>query len=133
MRTRKKLIDQFNRIADMLLPFAAGVSPDNRTWSGETWSLNEYDPGFGARMPDPAAREWYAMFRVAATLLETQRSSLSEKQLLYLQRTFAGGMGSFQDFRLDEEEFGANKQLEIERHALLELLTNYHPQSARAS
>ena len=118
MKTNDKVVEQFRRIAEMLVPFAAGLS-----------SENEYDTAGGRRM---AARQWHGMFTVAASLLERQSCSLNESQLLYLQRTFVGGVGSFQDFRLDGA-IEMNREFDLQRDVLLDLLADCHSETAQAS
>lgn len=122
METNEKLVAQLHRMADMLLPFAAGLA------GGE-----DFDSAAGFCMADAAARQWYGMLTVAAAMVERQSCALSESQLLYLQRTFVGGAGSFQDFRLNGEQVWANKKLDMERQALLDLLADCHSETAQAS
>jgi hypothetical protein len=128
MQAKDRLIEQFNRIADMLLPFAAGIAPG----IGDE-GRNGYDPAVDARESDPGALEWYGMLRMAAALLEAQSSSLTEKQLVYLQKTFACGTGSFQKFKLQGDQVWANKKLDIERLALAEMLVDYRPEDAQVN
>ncbi len=121
MKTNDKVVEQFRRMADMLVPFAAGLS-----------SENEYDAAAGRRMADPRARQWHGMFTVAAALLERQSCSINESQLLYLQRTFVGGLGSFQDFRLDGA-IEVNTEFDLQRDVLLDLLADCHSETAQSS
>lgn len=116
MKTNDRLVAQFHRMADMLLPFAAGLSTGD-----------QHD------FADPAARQWHGMMTVAAAMVDRQNCLLSESQLVYLQRTFVGGAGSFQDFRLQGELAVLNAQFDRERHMLLELLADCHSDTARAS
>lgn len=120
MQANDMFIEQFNRIADILLPFAAGIAPGTGARTGDGFDATGFE-----QTPDAGAREWYGMFRVAAALLNGQDASLNEAQLLYLQRTFAGGSGSFQDFRLQGDHVFANKQIDIERQTLISMLAAY--------
>jgi hypothetical protein len=128
MQAKERLIGQFNCIADMLLPFAAGIAPG----IGDE-HRNAYDPGVDARESDPGALEWYGMLRMAAALLDAQSSSLTEKQLIYLQKTFASGTGSFQEFKLQGDQVWANKKLDLERRALAEILVGFRPEDAQVN
>lgn len=121
MKTNDKVVEQFRRMADMLLPFAAGLSAgDSR------------DAGAGERIADPSARQWHDMLTVAAAMVERQSCALNESQLLYLQRTFVGGLGSFQDFRLDGA-VEVNREFDLQRVVLLDLLADCHSETAQAS
>lgn len=128
MEPNDKVIEQLNRIADMLFPFAAGISPECESGSGHA-----YDPATDARETDSGALEWYGMLRMAAAMLEGQSSALTQKQLLYLQKTFASRIGTFQEFKLSGDQEWANKKLDLERGVLAELLANYTPEDGHAS
>jgi hypothetical protein len=128
MDAKDQLVEQLIHLADMLLPFAAGISPTSLGWNG-----HGYDSAESARTTDPGALQWYEMITVAASLLDCQSSSLNEKQLEYLRRIFMSGTGSFQDFKLSGEQVWANKKLDMERDVLFALLANYRPESVQAS
>jgi hypothetical protein len=124
MKTKDRLVAQLHRMADMLLPFTAGLS----AWDGHDLAADA-----DMEIADPAARQWHGMMTVAAAMVDRQNCSLSDSQLVYLQRTFVGGPGSFQDFRLYGEQADVNRGFDMERHALLELLADCHSESVHAS
>ena len=78
------------------------------------------------RTPDPYALAWHASLTTIAAMIQEQDSPLSVRQVEYLRRTLFGGMGSFNDFWIDEKQFGeparrANTLLGEKHTALFEL------------
>jgi hypothetical protein len=88
------------------------------------WDGTAYVPAAEAedRPFDPSAAKWWATFITVVALLAGQSCPLSEKQREYLNRLLFGGMGSFNDFWLDEElgsaAVKANQRLERLRDRL---------------
>jgi hypothetical protein len=97
METKDILVEQLNRIADLLQPLTAEVSPGSLIWNG-----SEYRAASELQEADPDARQWYGMLTIAAGLLKHQSGSLSKSQIAYLKKTFIGGMGSLHDLSFDE-------------------------------
>jgi len=129
MEIKDILVEQLNRLADLLQPLTAELSPENLTWDGSGYrAAGEWQEA------DPIARQWYGMLTIAAGLLKHQSGSLSESQIAYLKKTFIGGMGSLHDLSFDKSRLGAraagiNEKLRSECHVLFELLN--HPQPYR--
>lgn len=60
---------------------------------------------------DPLAAKWWATLVAVAELVEAQDAPLSGGQRAYLDRLLFGGMGSLNDFSLDEERLGEDARL----------------------
>lgn len=54
----------------------------------------------------PYASTWSSSIMTISYLLEYQESSLTEKQLKYLDRQLFGGLGSLQDLTFSKKELG---------------------------
>lgn len=73
---------------------------------GLTWNGMAYVSGSHSSF-DPFAAKWWAILTTLADFLEAQETHLSKAQRDYLDRLLFGGMGSFNDFVLDESQFGS--------------------------
>ena len=109
---KSQLIQQIRRIADTLKPFTAFHKTDELVWDGRS-----YSQATSTRGPDPYAAEWWTVLETMGDLLRYQDGPLSDMQIDYIRRRLLGGMGSFNDFRLNEKELGeeaaeANKLLD---------------------
>lgn len=101
---KHKVIHLLRGLADELTPFIEPQTPTD--------------------LPDrPYALMWWSVLKSIASLIEAQEGPISDKQGHYLRRQILGGMGSFQDFALDEKTRGdpakeANRQLRNKLHLL---------------
>jgi hypothetical protein len=77
--------------------------------------------------PDHSAVAWWSSLTSIAEMIDRQRWPLTKPQLEYLRSTLFGGMGSFQDWSLEQQSYGSdatntNKRLEKLRSELFRLL-----------
>ena len=122
---KTELIQQIRRIAAEIQPYTSSHTIGQSVWNGE-----QYAPVVSPKSMDPYALSWWATLITIAAMLEYQEDSLSGKQLEYLHRTLLGGMGSFNDFSLDEKLFGSeagttNRNLSRLRHELFLMFREY--------
>jgi hypothetical protein len=118
-----RIIEILEECAATLQPFAETFETGARKWNGSAY-VTTLEPQDG----DMFALAWFSSFKVAAALLEVQ-DHLSKAQLSVLRDTFLRGMGSFQDFQLSTERWGAkahdtNQRLEYLRSQLFESLAD---------
>lgn len=105
-------------VATALARFSDPAPASARKWDGTA-----YVPA-GVSAFDPYAAKWWGIFTTLAGLLAGQEA-LSERQKAYLDRLLFGGMGSFNDFVLDEARLGStaaqtNQELGTLRKKLFE-------------
>lgn len=98
----KAFVDLLRRAAAVLAPFSEPQGSGSLRWDGTA-----YAPP-GRTKFDPYAAKWWATLTAIAELLDGQVAPLSPQQKSYLERLLFGGMGSFNDFVLDEQPIGAN-------------------------
>ncbi len=55
---------------------------------------------------DPYALAWWCTLETISVMIAYQDAPLSDKQLDYVRHKILGGMGSLNDFRLDDRKFG---------------------------
>lgn len=104
-------------LAEELQPFTQEVITGGRVWNGTGYVQSE------ARQADPYALMWWGILTEAAVLLDAQDGALSAKQIDYLRNKLFGGMGSFNDYFIDENHCGdlaksANQRLNEKRTML---------------
>jgi hypothetical protein len=114
-------VQQLRKAAGILAPFCELPVAGSLRWDGSS-----YQPAVGSERSefDPYAAKWWAGLTVVAAMLDGVRQ-VPAQQKTYLQRLVFGGMGSFQDFNLDERRGtararAANQQLVEVRAALFE-------------
>lgn len=112
-------VKALEQIAAVLAKFAEPAAPGARVWNGSA-----YVAGSGSNF-DPYAAKWWSALTALAAVLGGQESPLSERQKKYLDRFLFGGMGSLNDFALDEGRLGpdakrANQELNRLRAELFE-------------
>jgi hypothetical protein len=111
-------IDVLRRLVSVLSPFSEPSGAGSRIWNGEA-----YAPASQQKF-DPTAAKWWATLMAIAEMLDTQGVPLSPEQKRYLDRLLFGGMGSLNDFALDErigaEARQANQELERLRKDLFD-------------
>ena len=117
----KHLIELLEQACTQLQPFTSEVAAGALVYDG-----TRYAPA-PARSMDPYALAWWATFRTVIALLEGEWA-LKKRHREYLLHSICGGMGSFQDFSLDEARWGesavtANKELERIRSQLFDTLS----------
>jgi hypothetical protein len=89
-----------------------------------TWDGKAYAPA-SQRKFDPFAAKWWALLTAIVEMLDKQGAPLSPEQKAYLDRLLFGGMGSLNDFVIDERNVGAearqaNQELDRLRKELCE-------------
>jgi len=94
----------------VLARFSDVSSPGVRKWDGHA-----YVPS-GSSQADPPAAKWWGLLTALSGMLDAQTAPLSEEQREYLDHLLFGGMGSFNDFVLDQNRLGpdaaaANQEL----------------------
>ena len=97
-------------VAVVLSQFAEPQVAGSRRWDGAAYVVA------GRVTFDPYAAKWWATLVTIAELLGGQSTPLSAQQKSYLDRLLFGGMGSFNDFVLEESRLGpdarqANQEL----------------------
>src|SRR5689334_17376714 len=103
-------VESLRRVSLVLSQFAEIQDAGTLQWDGQAYvaaSPNQFDP---------YAAKWWAMLTAIEKMIEGQSSSLSAKQKEYLDRLLFGGMGSLNDFALDQRRIGtkatqANEEL----------------------
>src|ERR1039458_7258955 len=105
----QKLIDLLKQASAILEPFTENITPSTLVYDG-----TRYVPA-PPQSPDPYALAWWSSFQTTIALLDGLET-LTTSQRTYLRNSICGGMGSFNDFALDEARLGAsastaNKQL----------------------
>jgi len=117
------IIEILEECAATLKPFAETFEAGSRKWNGSA-----YVPSQESQQGDMYALAWFSSLKMASALLDSQDHP-SKVQLSVLRDTYLGGMGSFQDFQLSTERWGAkahdaNQRLEHLRAQLFECLAN---------
>lgn len=113
----KTFIDLLRQVAVVLARFSESTVDASLKWNG-----NAYVPA--TRTPfDPYAAKWWARIVTISDLIENQDAPISSRQKIYLNQILFGGMGSFNDFMLDEQRLGsqahsANQELNRLRKAM---------------
>jgi hypothetical protein len=115
----RKFADSLQATAGVLAGFAEHTSAGTLRWDGTAYTPAPPTPF------DPYAAKWWGVLTALAGLLEGQDAPLSAQQKQYLERLLFGGMGSFNDFILDEVRLGpgakqANQELAALRKVLFE-------------
>jgi len=108
---KSEFVRQLRIAAEELKPLTVSVSPDAATWNGVSYVRGE------AKSPNPYALAWWSILNTVADLLEAQETSISPKQIAYLDRTLFGGMGSFNDLSFPEAH-AINVRLDEKRRDL---------------
>jgi hypothetical protein len=118
------------RVVDLLEECAATLQPFTETFDVGTskWNGSAYVPTLTSQQGDMYALAWFSSLKTAAALLHDQ-NCFSKAQIAVLRNEFLGGMGSFQDFSLSTEHWGAkahdaNQRLERLRAKLFECLAD---------
>ena len=118
------------RVVDLLEECAATLQPFTETFDVGTskWNGSAYVPTLASQQGDMYALAWFSSLKTAAALLNDQ-NCFSKAQIAVLRNEFLGGMGSFQDFSLSTEHWGAkahdaNQRLERLRTKLFECLAD---------
>lgn len=117
-----QLIDLLKQACAILEPFTQNVGPRTLVYDG-----TRYAPA-PPQSPDPYALAWWSSFQTVIALLEGLET-LTTRQQAYLCHSICGGMGSFNDFVLDESRWGsrattANQQLTQVRSSLCSALNH---------
>ena len=107
-------------LAEELQPFTQEVRSGARSWNGDAYVQSN------PRQADPYALMWWSTLTEAADLIDTQDGVLSPRQTDHLRRRLFGGMGSFNDYCIDENRYGeaakvANQRLTEKRTKLFEV------------
>lgn len=112
------LVDLLRRIAGILSQFTEVRIPGALAWDGQA-----YVHGSQA-MFDPGAAKWWGMLTGIAAMLERQPTPLAPEQAVYLSHLLGGGMGSLNDFEIDQglgaSAVKANTELTRLKAALIE-------------
>ncbi len=106
-------------VARVLAKFAEPNVSGSLTWNGSA-----YVPTSGSKF-DPYAAKWWSVITTIAELFDGHQGKISDRQKAYLDRLLFGGMGSFNDFELDEHRLGpearhTNQELSRLRKELFE-------------
>ena len=114
-----EFVKQLRATAEELKPLTHASPSGAATWNGEKYIKCE------EKKPDPFALAWWSTLVAVAELIEAQEDSLSDKQVVFLDRLLFGGTGSLNDLYFDSKTLGStadsiNKGLEVRRHALFE-------------
>jgi hypothetical protein len=88
------------KIADEFKPFIDTSRAGSLSWNGVAYVKRK------DKLADPYGLAWWSSLTTMADLLEAQESTLSAKQFDYLERVLFGGMGSLNDFWLNEDIHG---------------------------
>src|SRR5262245_2205206 len=112
----KVLLGLLEDACSVLQPFTLVVSANTLVYDGA-----RYAPA-PQQAPDPSALAWWSTLKTAIALLDEQ-TRLTRGQLRYLRDSLCGGMGSFNDFSLEESRWGdravsANGQLDRIRESI---------------
>ncbi|HOE72671.1 MAG TPA: hypothetical protein PK972_07265 [Deltaproteobacteria bacterium] len=123
MKNVKQIVDCMRKLGSELQPFTQETLPGTKTWSGSEYVQAEQ------RSLDPYALMWWGIITTLADILEIQGESITKEQLEYLRKKVLGGMGSFQDFQINEKQFGslakdANGRLQLILSSLFNLISN---------
>lgn len=97
-------IDLLRRLVTVLGPYADPSYAGSMIWDGKAYAPTS-DQKF-----DPSAAKWWSMLTAIAEMLDRQGARLSPEQKAYLDRLLFGGMGSLNDFMLDERDLGAESR-----------------------
>ena len=116
------LIAGLRGLAEELKPFTQEVRSGGRVWNGTAYVQAE------SRQADPYALMWWSTLTFTADLLGAQDTPLSAEQSAQLRRKIFGGMGSFNDYCIDENRGGdtakmANHRLNERRSALFKVFS----------
>ncbi|MEK7747506.1 MAG: hypothetical protein AAB300_00295 [Nitrospirota bacterium] len=96
----KTLIDALRAASSILAPFS-----DPSSGLGLRWNGTAYVPAT-SREADTYAAKWWMALVVVTEMLNVQDGPLTTAQKKYLEKLLCGGMGSFNDFFLDEDQWG---------------------------
>jgi hypothetical protein len=112
-------IELLRLLISVLGPFSEPSHAGSKTWDGKAYVAAPQ------RNFDPFAAKWWATLTAIAEMLDKQGAPLSPEQKAYLDRLLFGGMGSLNDFVLDERQLGvearqANQELNRLRKELFE-------------
>jgi len=88
--------------ARVLARFAEPAPAGARRWDGTAYVAAS------ASTFEPYAAKWSSALTALAGILEGHDAPLSERQKQFLDRFLFGGMGSLNDFALDEGRLGAD-------------------------
>lgn len=97
----KAFIDLLRQLIGVLAPFSEPANAGSMIWDGKA-----YAPA-SQRKFDPLAAKWRATLTAIAEMLDKQGAPPSPEQKKYLDRLLFGGMGSLNDFALDERNIDA--------------------------
>lgn len=119
---KSQVVGYLRQLAAELEPFMSPKAPGTRVWNGMAYGESTLREG------DPYALAWWSTLTAIADTLQRQNEPLTSSQVDYLKRRFSGGMGSFNDFRLDATVHGstavaANGRLDTTIHSLVSCLT----------
>ena len=114
---KQNLITGLRSLADELVPFTQNVQGGSRVWNGTAYVTTEL------RKLDSYALMWWSTLTAIADLLSAQRNPLEPEQIQQLRKKLFGGMGSFNDYCIDENHCGeeaksANARLNEKRTKL---------------
>lgn len=112
-------VELIQAAAEVLEIFTESIPPGGREWDGTA-----YRPSTGS-VGDAHAAKWWGVLTTLAEMMRAQTAPLSTEQKDYLQALLFGGMGSFNDFALEEDRLGpkaapANQELEKLRQRMFE-------------
>lgn len=94
-------VGRLKEATEVLARFIQPVVSGAKRWDGKA-----YVPVQPADV-DVQAAKWWGLLTAIAELISKQAGSPSQMQKEYLERLLFGGMGSFNDFALDEGRFGS--------------------------
>jgi uncharacterized protein YukE len=110
-------INLLRQLAKLLGRFAEDEESGSLRWNGKAYSTTPQ------RRFDPHAAKWWATLNTLAEMLDAQNASISKGQRAYLDRLLFGGMGSLNDFQVDERRIGQEaKQVNEELRRLTKTL-----------
>jgi hypothetical protein len=122
MRALKShIVGQLRDVASELEPFTSELVPGTLHWNGTSYAQT------APKNRDVFALVWWSALTSIADILERQAGPLTPDQIDYLNRKLCGGMGSFNDFRLDSNAHGsdadvANLRLDTKMATLFQYL-----------
>ena len=118
-----QLIELLKQASQILEPFTQNTGASTLVHDG-----TRYAPAL-PQSPEPYALAWWSSFQAIIALFDGV-DTLTPSQLDYLRHSLCGGMGSFNDFSLDEARLGAsatkaNQQLTQIRASLHDTLNRF--------
>ena len=110
-------IEALEQTIKVLGRFASPPGQNSLRWNGVAYVSTAQQAPF-----DQGAAIWCSTLEAIAALLASQDCRISQRQRHYLDRALFGGMGSLNDFQIDERLGAAAKKANVELNHLRERL-----------